>query len=69
MRRWLKAAQDGLAREETNRASYTEQLDRPFEYEQALLTAERELARIERNLATGASTPRSSSELADKAAA
>jgi hypothetical protein len=31
----LKAAQDGLAREETNRASYTEQLARPFEHEQA----------------------------------
>ena len=65
----LKAAHDGLAREETNLASYTEQLARPFEHEQALLTAQRELARIERKLTSGASRPRSSSELDDEAAA
>jgi len=65
----LKAAQDGLAREETNLASYTEQLARPFEHEQALVAAQRELARIERKLTSGASTLRSSSELDDEAAA
>jgi hypothetical protein len=65
----LKAAQDGLAREETNLASYTEQLARPFQHEQALLTAQRELARIELKLTSGASTPRSSSKLGDEAAA
>ena len=31
----LKAAQDGLAREETNLTSYTDQLARPFEHEEA----------------------------------
>ena len=46
----LKAAGDGLAREETNLASYTEQLARPFEHNEALLAAQRELTRIERNL-------------------
>jgi hypothetical protein len=59
----LKAAQDGLAREETNLASYTEQLARPFEHEQALVAAQRELARIERKLSSGASTHPSSSDL------
>jgi hypothetical protein len=43
----LKAAPDGLAREETNLTSYSEQLARPFEHHQALLDAQRELARIE----------------------
>jgi len=37
----LKAAQDGLAREETNLTSYTDQLARPFEHEEALLFAQR----------------------------
>ena len=46
----LKAAQDGLAREETNQASYTDQLARPFEHEEALLFAQRDLARIDRKL-------------------
>ena len=46
----LKAAQDGLAREETNLASYTYQLARPFEHEEALLFAQRDLARIDRKL-------------------
>jgi hypothetical protein len=46
----LKAAQDGLTREETNLASYTAQLARPFEHDESLLAARRELARIERNL-------------------
>jgi hypothetical protein len=46
----LKAAQDGLAREETNLASYTDQLARPFEREEALLFAQRDLARIDRKL-------------------
>ena len=46
----LKAAQDGLAREETNLASYTDQLARPFEHEEALLFAQRNLARIDRKL-------------------
>jgi len=62
----LKAAQDGLAREETNLTSYTDQLARPFEHEQALLTAQRELTRIERKLT---SALRSSSKLDDEAAA
>jgi hypothetical protein len=65
----LKAAQDGLAREETNLASYTEQLARPFEHEQALLTAQRELACIERKLSSVANTPPSSSRLDHEAAA
>jgi hypothetical protein len=51
----LKAAQDGLAREETNLESYTEQLARPFEHEQALITAQHELTRIERKLTSGPS--------------
>jgi hypothetical protein len=46
----LKTARDGLAREETNLASYREQLDRPFEHEQALAGARHELARIDRKL-------------------
>jgi hypothetical protein len=46
----LKGAHDGLAREETNVISYTDQLARPFEHEQALLFAQRELARIDRKL-------------------
>ena len=46
----LKAAQDSLAREETNLASYTDQLARPFEHEEALLFAQRDLARIDRKL-------------------
>ncbi len=46
----LKAARDGLAREETNLASYSEQQARPFEHDQALLEAQRELARIDRKL-------------------
>ncbi len=46
----LKAAQDGLAREETNLTSYTDQLARPFEHEEALLSAQRDLARIDRKL-------------------
>jgi len=45
----LKAAQDGLGREETNLASYTEQLAKTFEHSEALLSAQRELARIEQN--------------------
>jgi hypothetical protein len=65
----LKAAQDGLARDVTNLVSYTEQLARPFEHEQALLTAQRELARIERKLSSVANTPPSSSELDHEAAA
>ena len=44
-------AQDGLAREETNLTSYTEQLARPFEHNEALLTAQHDLARIECKLA------------------
>ena len=46
----LNAAQDGLAREETNLASYSDQLARPFEHEEALLFAQRDLARIDRKL-------------------
>ena len=46
----LKAAQDGLAREETNLASYTDQLARPFDHEEALIAAQRDLARIDRKL-------------------
>jgi hypothetical protein len=55
----LKAAQDGLAREETNLASYTDQLARPFEHEEALLFAQRDLARIDRKLThhSGSSGP------------
>jgi hypothetical protein len=49
----LKAAQDGLGREETNLASYTEQLAKGFEHEDALHSAQRELARIERKLTSG----------------
>ena len=52
----LKAARDGLAREETNLPSYSEQLARPFEHDQALLAARRELARIERKLTGQAGT-------------
>ena len=44
-------ARDGLAREETNLVSYTEQLARPFEHNEALLTAQHDLARIECKLA------------------
>ncbi len=51
----LKAARDGLAREETNLASYTDQLGRHFEHEQALVAAQQELARIERKLTGPAS--------------
>jgi len=71
----LKAAQDGLAREETNLASYTDQLARPFEHEEALLVAQRELARIDRKLTRiGGShrppgPPRMNSALDDDAAA
>jgi hypothetical protein len=71
----LKAAQDGLAREETNLASYTDQLARPFEHEEALLCAQRDLARIDRKLTrrTGASgppdPPRINAALDDEAAA
>ena len=46
----LKAARDGLAREETNLASYTDQLANGFEHEDALITAQRNLGRIERKL-------------------
>jgi hypothetical protein len=46
----LKAARAGLSREETNLASYNEQLSRPFEHEDALVTAQRDLAQIERKL-------------------
>jgi len=46
----LRAAQDGLAREETNLASYTDQLARPFDREEALRSAQRDLARIDRKL-------------------
>jgi hypothetical protein len=46
----LRAAQDGLAREETNLASYTDQLARPFDREEALGSAQRDLARIDRKL-------------------
>lgn len=46
----LKTARDGLAREETNLASYTAQLGRRFEHEEVLQAARRELARIERKL-------------------
>ncbi len=46
----LKAARDGLTREQTNLGSYSEQLARPFQHGQALLDAQRELARIERKL-------------------
>ena len=55
----LKAAQDGLAREQTNLTSYTEQLARPFEHEEALLVAQRDLARIDRKLThhSGSSGP------------
>jgi hypothetical protein len=55
----LKAAQDGLAREETNLASCTDQLARPFEHEEALLFAQRDLARIDRKLThhSGSSGP------------
>jgi hypothetical protein len=65
----LKAAQDGLAREETNLASYTEQLARPFEHEQTLLTAQLELACIERKLSSVVNTRPSSSRLDHEAAA
>ena len=55
----LEAAQDGLAREETNLTSYTDQLARPFEHEEALLFAQRDLARIDRKLTyhSGSSGP------------
>ena len=55
----LKAAQDGLAREETNLASYTEQLAKGFEHDDALMTAQRDLAGIERKLTntSGGSRP------------
>jgi len=46
----LKAARHGLGREETNLASYSEQLARSFGHDEALLDAHRELARIERKL-------------------
>jgi hypothetical protein len=68
-------AQDGLAREETNLASYTDQLARPFEHEEALLFAQRDLARIDRKLThhSGAQRPpgppRINSALDDEAAA
>ena len=55
----IKTAQDGLAREETNLASYTDQLARPFEHGEALLFAQRDLARIDRKLThhSGSSGP------------
>jgi hypothetical protein len=55
----LKGAQDGHAPEEPNLASYTDQLARPFEHEQALLFAQRDLARIDRKLTrrTGSNRP------------
>jgi hypothetical protein len=42
----FKAAQDGLGREETDLASYTDQFARPVEHEQALLFAQRDLALV-----------------------
>ncbi len=71
----LKAARDGLAREETNLASYTAQVARLFEHEDLLQTARRELARIERKLThdAGPIEPPSTGipvvEFADEAAA
>ena len=68
----LKAAQDGLGREETNLASYTEQLAKAFEHTEALLSAQRELARIERKLTSGGHSPDalpSAPEVDDEAAA
>jgi MoxR-like ATPase len=68
-------AQDGLSREETNLASYTDQLARPFEHEEALLFAQRDLARIDRKLTehTGSSgppaQPRINADLDEEAAA
>jgi len=68
----LKAAQDGLAREETNLASYTDQLARQFDHQDALLLAQHDLARIDRKL-TGSSgppePPRINAGPADEAAA
>jgi hypothetical protein len=71
----LRAAQDGLAREETNLASYTDQVARPFDREQALMAVQRDLARIDRKLTrhTGSSAspapPRINAALDDEAAA
>jgi hypothetical protein len=48
----LKAAQDGLAREETNLTSYTEQLAKPFDHYEVLAAANLELARIDKKLTT-----------------
>jgi len=45
---WLRRM--ALAREETNMASYTDQLARPFEHEEPLLITQRDLARIDRKL-------------------
>ena len=45
----LKAAQDGLAREETNLASYTEQLAKPFEHHEVLVAAQLELRGLTRS--------------------
>ena len=70
-----RQAQDGLAREETNLTSYTDQLARPFEHEEALLFAQRDLARIDRKLThhSGLSGPpapaRINAALDDEAAA
>jgi len=71
----LRVAQDGLAREETNLASYSDQLTRPFEHEEALLVAQRDLARIDRKLThhTGSNGPLAppciNADLDDEAAA
>jgi hypothetical protein len=50
----LKATEDALAREETNLASYAQQLSDAFEYHDTLLAAQRELGAIERKLTSGA---------------
>ena len=71
----LRAAQDGLAREETNLASYTNQLARPFDHEEALIAAQRDLARIDRTLTRhigsrgSPAPPRINATLDDEAAA
>ena len=71
----FKAAQDGLACEGTDLASYSDQLARPFEHEEALLFAQRDLARIDRKLTHDSGSnrppdpPRINSALDDEAAA
>jgi len=65
----LKAARDGLAREETNLTSYSEQLARAFDYDEALLTAQRDLERIEQKLTGHRAMRNSMTETNDEVAA